>query len=85
MCEQGDVRSWVFAREVRFSADYEVGGFEVVEGGKDLWSVKSWVEWYLGGWSDSMYRSRYAKIAHQYCSKLEKCICCLDHALASKL
>jgi hypothetical protein len=61
MCEEGNVRSWVFSREVCFSADYKVEGFEVVEGGENLRRVEGWVERYLGKYLASMYKSRYYK------------------------
>jgi hypothetical protein len=43
MCEERDVGARVFAGEVCFGADDEVGGGEVIECGEDLWRVEGWV------------------------------------------
>jgi hypothetical protein len=47
VCEERDVGARVFSGEVRFRADDEVRGGEVVEGGENLWRVEGWVQWYL--------------------------------------
>lgn len=49
MREQWYVRSWIFSREVRLGTNDEVAGFEVIEGGENLWGVESWVQRYEYG------------------------------------
>jgi hypothetical protein len=47
MRKEGDVGPRIFAGEVRFGADYEVWSREVIQGGEDLRSIESWIQWDL--------------------------------------
>jgi hypothetical protein len=82
MCEQGDIGARIFAREICFSADDEVGGREMIQGGEDLGRVECWIQWDLYVIL-ALLVSQVNERSDQYRPELKQCVCGLGNRLAS--